>query len=175
MHAPKCCVAIRVRLGASCRSGARAPVPVAVSLCVTRRVTRCVTRGVTRGMARALTKFLLYRLSTPQLMGGVRKWTPERLDLLIRDAACAASARALNAFNNAGPCPDSAEADIRQIRNLINQSRRSSAKAIADGDLTPSDWTTLEGYLTLAEGNLSPALLDAASAQLQQACDFFAD
>jgi hypothetical protein len=112
---------------------------------------------------------------THPLSGGVGKFGARRLDLLIRDAACAASARSLNAFNSAGSCPGSAEADIRQIRNLINQSRRSSAKAIADGDLTPSDWTTLEGYLTLAEGNLSPALLDAASAQLQQACDFFAD
>jgi len=112
---------------------------------------------------------------THPLSGGVGKFGARRLDLLIRDAACAASARALDAFSNAGSCPDSAEADIRQIRNLINQSRRSSARAIADGDLTASDWTTLEGYLTMAEGNLSPPLLDAAAAQLQQACDFFAD
>ena len=101
---------------------------------------------------------------TDPLSGGVGKFGARRLDLLIRDAACAASARALNAFNNAGSCPGSAEADIRQIRNLINQSRRSSVKAIADGNLTPSDWTTLDGCLVQAEGNLSPALLNAAAA-----------
>jgi len=112
---------------------------------------------------------------THPLSGGVGKFGVRRLDLLIRDAVCAASARALNASSNAGSCPDSVEADIRQIGNLIDQSRRSSVKAIADGDLTPSDWTTLDGYLTLAEGNLTPTLLDAGAAQLQHACDFFAD
>ena len=112
---------------------------------------------------------------THPLSGGVGKFGARRLDLLIPGAACAASDRALNAFDNAGFCPGSAEADIRQIRNLINQSRRSSVKAIADGDLSPSDRTTLDGYLVQAEGNLSPALLNAAAAQLQQACDFFAD
>ena len=112
---------------------------------------------------------------THPLSGGVGKFGARRLDLLIRDAACAASSRALNASDNAGSCLDSAEADIRQIRNLIDQSRRSSTKAIADGDLAPSDWTTLDGYLTLAEGNLSPGLLHAAAGHLQQACSFFPD
>jgi hypothetical protein len=112
---------------------------------------------------------------THPLSGGVGKFGARRLDLLIRDAACAASARALNAFNNAGSCRDSAEADIRQIRNLINQSRRSAVKAMADGDLTASDWTTLEEYLTMAEVDLYPELLDGAAAQLQQVCDYFSD
>jgi hypothetical protein len=128
-----------------------------------------------RGMARALTKFLLYQLSTPQLMGGVRKWMPERLDLLIRDAACAASARALNAFDNAVACPASAEADIEQIQALIDQSRSSSAQAIADGDLSAGDWTTLEGHFTLAEASLAPGTLDIAAGHLQMVCDFFPD
>ena len=110
---------------------------------------------------------------TDPLSGGVGKFGVKRLDLLIRDAACAASARALNAFNNAVSCPDAAEADIRQIRNLINQSRRSSVKAIADGDLTIGDWTTLDGYLTLAETKLSLDTLDVAGNHLGDACSFF--
>jgi hypothetical protein len=113
--------------------------------------------------------------STHPITGGVGKYAAKRLDLLIRDAGCAASARALNAFNNAGACPASAEADIRQISNLIDQCRRSSAKAIADGDLTSADWTTLDGYLTVAEANLALGTLDVAAASLQQACDFFTD
>lgn len=52
------------------------------------------------------------------------------------------SARALNAFNNAVACPGSAEADIVQIQALINQSRNSSAQAVAEGDLAAADWTT---------------------------------
>jgi hypothetical protein len=53
--------------------------------------------------------------------------------------------------------------------------RRSSAKAIVDGDLSSSDWMTLDGYLVQAEGNLSPVLLITAAGHLQQACDFFQD
>jgi hypothetical protein len=46
---------------------------------------------------------------------------------------------------------------------------------MADGDLTASDWTTLEEYLTMAEVDLYPELLDGAAAQLQQVCDYFSD
>jgi hypothetical protein len=110
---------------------------------------------------------------TDPLSGGVGKFGVKRLDVLIRDAVCAASARALNAFNNVDLCCDSAEADIRQIRNLINQSRRSSARAIADGDLTSGEWTTLDENLTLAETKLSPETLDVAGDHLGEACAFF--
>lgn len=37
---------------------------------------------------------------------------------------------------------------------------------VTAGDLTPSDWTSLDGYFTLAEGELSPGLLDVASGHL---------
>jgi hypothetical protein len=110
---------------------------------------------------------------TPAITGGIGKYGAKRLDLQIRDAVCAASARALNAFNHAGICPDSAQADIRQIQILINQSRRSSAKAIADGDLSPAAWATLDGYLTPAESHLLPCTLDVAAGYFQQACNFF--
>ncbi len=122
-----------------------------------------------RAAAYALFDFL----STPPVTGGVGKYAPMRLDLLIRDAACAASARASNAHAYRGACPDSEAADIRQIQALIDQSRRSSAKAIGDGDLAAADWTTLEGHLSLAEASLSPGTLDVAAGHLQDACDFF--
>ncbi len=112
---------------------------------------------------------------TYPVTGGVGKYAARRLDLLIRDAACAASARALNAFDNRIACPASAEADIRQIQALIDQSRRSSTQAISDGDLQAADWTMLEGYLSLAETALAPATLDVAAGHLQTACDFFAN
>ena len=78
-------------------------------------------------------------------------------------------------FVHAGTCPDSAAADIRQVRALIDQARRSSLKAVSDGDLTPADWETVDEYLTLAEANLSLGTLDVAANWLQQGCDFFAD
>ena len=110
---------------------------------------------------------------TDPVTGGVGKYAARRLDLLIRDAGCAGAARASNAFANAGACPGSAAADIRQIQILIDQARRSSTGAVAAGDLSAGDWTTLDGYLTLAEGSLDPATLDAAAGHLQQVCDFF--
>jgi outer membrane protein assembly factor BamB len=122
-----------------------------------------------RAAAYALFDFL----SAPPVTGGVGKYAPRRLDLLIRDAACAASTRALNAHAFAGTCPDSEAADIRQIQALIDQSRRSSVKAIADGDLAAPDWATLDGHFSLAEASLAPGTLDTAAGHLQQACDFF--
>ena len=110
---------------------------------------------------------------TQPLTGGVGKYGVRRLDLLIRDATCAASARALNASNHAGTCPDSAEADIRQIRHLISQSRRVSAKAIAAGDLTPEQWAILEGFFLDAEAYLAPERLDTAAGILDEACGIF--
>ncbi len=121
---------------------------------------------------RAIARALFGDLSAP-LTGGIIKYAPRRLDLLIRDAVCAASDRALNAFNYAGTCPDSADADMVQIQTLIDQARGSSAKAIADGDLTPDAWEALDGFLVLAEGNLSLQTLDTAAAQLGEACNLF--
>jgi outer membrane protein assembly factor BamB len=121
-----------------------------------------------RAAARAL-----FPTSTHPITGGVGKYAARRLDLLIRDAGCAASARALNAFDNAIACPASAEADIRQIQALIDQSRRSSAQAVADGDLAAADWATLDGYFSLAEASLAPGTLDEAAGHLQMVCDFF--
>jgi hypothetical protein len=121
---------------------------------------------------RTVTRAVFGSLTHP-IVGGVGKYAPHRLDLQIRDAVCAAAARALNAHANAGTCPDAAEADIRQIGCLIDQSRTVSAQAISDGDLASSDWATLDGYLTDAEANLSLATLDVAAGHLQQACDFF--
>ncbi len=121
---------------------------------------------------RTVTRAVFGSLTHP-IVGGIGKYAPRRLDLQIRDAVCAAATRAANAHANAGTCPDSAEADLQQIGYLIDQSRSVSSKAISDGDLAFSDWTTLDGYLTDAEASLSLATLDAAAGHLQQACGFF--
>jgi hypothetical protein len=121
---------------------------------------------------RALARAVFGNITYP-VIGGIQRYAPRRLDLQIRDAVCAAAARASNAHANAGTCPDSAEADTRQIGHLIDQSRNASSQVISDGDLTPADWTTIDGYLTDAEANLAVATLDVAAGHLQQACDFF--
>ena len=112
---------------------------------------------------------------TRPITGGIGKYAARRNDLLIRDAACAGSARAANAFDHAGTCPDSAAADIRQIQALIDQARRASVKAISDGDLDPADWAVLDGHFGLTEATLSVGTLDVAAGHLQQGCDLFPD
>jgi hypothetical protein len=111
-------------------------------------------------------------IPTDPLVGGVAKYGPKRRDLLIRDAACAAAARAQNAFDYAGTCPASAEADMAQIQGLIDQMRRVAPDAMAYGDLSSEDWDTFDVALVGAEGSLSVDTLDVAAGYLQEVCDF---
>ncbi|MCA9771046.1 MAG: PQQ-binding-like beta-propeller repeat protein [Myxococcales bacterium] len=110
---------------------------------------------------------------TPPIEGGIRKFAPRRLDLLVRDAACAARARALNADANQGLCPDSAGADLTQLRELIDEARAAGPKAVTDGDLAPGDWAMLSATLAAAASNLTLAGLSTAAGELGAVCDFF--
>jgi hypothetical protein len=118
-----------------------------------------------RAIARVLFPFV-----TPPLVGGVRQYLPERLDLLIDDALCAAADRVSNAAAVSGTCPDSAQADIEQIETLIAQSRGAAPTAIAAGDLDPADWENIDGWLTRAEAQLHVPVLGAAVEPLEAAC-----
>lgn len=68
-------------------------------------------------------------LTTLPAVGGIRKFAPERLDLLLRDAACAASDRARNAIRHRRLCPDSVAADRVQLQELLAQSRAAASGA----------------------------------------------
>ena len=96
-------------------------------------------------------------LSPAPLRGGITKFVPQRFDLLMRDAACAGEARALNAWENQALCPDAAAADIVQIRELIEQIRAASGRAIADGNLTAWRWRHFDRRLNRAEKRLDEA------------------
>ncbi|MEO0549551.1 MAG: PQQ-binding-like beta-propeller repeat protein [Pseudomonadota bacterium] len=104
------------------------------------------------------------------LVGGIQKYTPIRLDLLIRDALHAAADRASNVAMNGLDWSDELKSiEVRQITILIDQSRTASLKAIADGELTPSKWDTIEVYLNTAEDALDTMDFAAATAALQDA------
>ena len=96
-------------------------------------------------------------ISPAPLQGGITKFVPQRFDLLMRDAACAGEARALNAWENQALCPESAAADIVQIRELIQQIRTASGQAIADGSLTPWRGVFFDWLLNRAEKRLNEA------------------
>jgi hypothetical protein len=115
---------------------------------------------------RAFTRALLPGLSPSPVEGGIRKYTPLRNDLLIRDAVCAAGDRAANAAAVAGTCPGSAAADETQIDDLIAQARRAAPKALAEAGISDARWGRVDALLGQAEGGGLPT---AASA-LGQAC-----
>jgi outer membrane protein assembly factor BamB len=128
---------------------------------------------------RRIYAYVLYQFGvlpypTPPVIGGITKWTPERLDLLVRDAVCATEDRARNAAANRKKCPESARADIQQIEELIAQARSAAPFAIEDGDLTASDWAKINKELTKAEKKLDPEKLQhltPATQALRRACD----
>lgn len=74
-------------------------------------------------------------LSPAPIRGGITKFVPERLDLLLRDIGCAGEARARNARRNVKVCPASAAADRGQLVDLVTQARGALPGAIAAGDL----------------------------------------
>lgn len=100
-------------------------------------------------------------LSPEPIRGGITRFEPRRLDLLMRDAACAGAARALNAWENQELCPDSAAADIVQLRELIAQIRSAAGQAVAGGDLTAQRWNSFSRRLAKGE-----QWLDRAAAEL---------
>jgi hypothetical protein len=118
---------------------------------------------------RAFTRALLPGLSPTPVEGGIRKYTPRRNDLLIRDAVCAAGDRAANASAFAGTCPSSAAADGTQIADLIAQARRAAPKALADADISEAKWERVDALLAEAEGSGPPTA--AAAVALGQACN----
>jgi len=112
----------------------------------------------------------------PPLTGGITKYAPKRLDLLIRDIACAAADRAANAHTNLAICPDSADADVTQILALIDQALTTGPQAVTDGDLTTGEWSTLETLFTDGQTHLTTSGrdgLDEAEVPLRQACNTF--
>jgi PQQ-like domain len=114
---------------------------------------------------RAFTRALFPAL-TPPIEGGIRKFKPTHVDLLVRDIVCAAHDRAANADANAGTCPSSAAADAVQIDDLIAQARRVAPPALAGGEISQAKWARVDARLTAAAG----APLSTVASELDRAC-----
>jgi hypothetical protein len=130
-----------------------------------------------RIFAFVLWQFGVLPYPTPPVIGGITKWTPERLDLLARDAVCAGETRARNAFDNLDVCaPEVAQADIVQIRELHDQAHAAGPKAVAAGDLSSEDWDEIDKQLDRAESKLDPdkpQQLGSVAQALGRACEVF--
>jgi hypothetical protein len=116
----------------------------------------------------------MYPELTPELTGGISRFKPIRLDLLARDAICAAQDRAANASTlDQGAESAAIDTDIRQIKVLLKQAGNAINKAVDDGDMTAEKASKLGDLLAQSAANLTPANLDVAVTEMAAACGMF--
>jgi hypothetical protein len=116
----------------------------------------------------------MYPDLTADVSGGIARFKPIRLDLLARDAICAAQARAANAITlNADTQRAAINADIHQIKVLLNQADKALDKAVNDDDMTSDTADTLNNLLTQSASNLTQTHLIKAEASMTKACELF--
>ena len=116
----------------------------------------------------------MYPELTQDVTGGIARFKPIRLDLLARDAICAAEARGANASTlNQTTELAAINTDIRQIKVLLKQAGGAITKAVSDGDMTAEDAGTLGTLLGKSSTSLSPASLAQAVTELSAACALF--
>ncbi|MEM7139070.1 MAG: hypothetical protein AAF500_21025 [Myxococcota bacterium] len=108
------------------------------------------------------------------VIGGISRYKPVQNELLARDAICAAAARALNASTIADEAPASANADLRQIRVLIDQSRRALGRAVEEGGVGERDLATAEDELDRVAPDLTLGGLETAGRGLFSVCESLA-
>jgi hypothetical protein len=124
-------------------------------------------------MRRAVGK-AFYPDLTPDVIGGVSRFKPIRLDLLARDAICAAQARAANASTLDQVAETAAvSTDSRQIKFLITQAGSGIEQAVSDGDMTPGDASSLRELLAQSLDSLAASDLASSATTLNSACEMF--
>ncbi len=111
---------------------------------------------------------------TEDVTGGIARFKPIRLDLLARDAICAAEARAANARNLDQATHSAAiSTDIRQINFLISQAADAIETAVSDGDMTPANAQVLGDLLAQSSAGLAAEDLPGSVTTLNSACEMF--
>ena len=116
----------------------------------------------------------LYPDLTPEITGGIARYKPIRLDLLVRDAICAAEARGANA-SALNPVTDGAaiDADTRQIEVLITQAKGALPKAVRDGDMAAEEAAVLAKHFEQSALEMGSADLEGALTEMSAACAMF--
>jgi outer membrane protein assembly factor BamB len=109
----------------------------------------------------------------PPLAGGIQRYRPIRLDLLVRDAACAAAARAMAWRRFDAGDPDAVRDDVAQIRVLLRQGRGALPEAAASGDLGADTSAQISGLFDAAQAELASAGVAGAESALARACGLF--
>lgn len=116
----------------------------------------------------------MYPELTQDVTGGIARFKPIRLDLLARDAICAAAARGANASTlNQATELAAINTDIRQIRVLIKQAGSAITKAVNDDDMTTEEASTLSNLLEQSAANLTPTNMERAVTGMAASCAMF--
>jgi len=116
----------------------------------------------------------IYPELTQDITGGIARFKPIRLDLLARDAICAAEARGANASTLDQATELAAiNTDIRQIKVLLKQADGAITKAVSDGDMAAEDAGTLDNLLEQSMSKLTPVDLAGSVTSLTSACAMF--
>ncbi|MEM8607886.1 MAG: hypothetical protein AAGF92_12320 [Myxococcota bacterium] len=113
----------------------------------------------------------LFPDETDDVIGGISRYKPVRNDLLVRDAVCAAAARALNASTIAENAPASAEEDVRQIRVLLTQGQAALARAVAEATFADEEAENVRTAIADAAVDLSTETLESAGRSLFSLCE----
>ncbi|MFB1001766.1 MAG: hypothetical protein QMC22_04415, partial [Pseudomonadales bacterium] len=116
----------------------------------------------------------IYPELTADIIGGIARSKPIRLDLLARDAICAAEARSANA-STLNPLSEltAIKTDIRQIKILLKQTGNAITQAVSEGDMTTEDASTLNNLLEQSTSKLTRRNLDQAAIKMAAACAMF--
>lgn len=113
----------------------------------------------------------LFPDDTEDVIGGISRYKPVQNDLLLRDATCAAAARALNASTIVDEAPASAAEDVRQVRVLLSQGRAALGRAVDEGRLSDEDAAEIRSELDTIAGDLSVENLESAGRALFATCE----
>ncbi len=101
-----------------------------------------VRRAIARG---------IFGDKTYPLKGGVAKYGPIRIDLMLRDIAVAGHDRVQRAYAIKDIQPEGAERDLVEVMDLIKQARMVAPRGLKAGDFTASSWNKTDGEFKTIE------------------------
>ena len=108
--------------------------------------------------------------------GGMTKYSPIRLDLMLRDIIYAASNKLERGISILAVQPEGTQADLDEVMDLITQARSISDRGISRGDFTEPSWLAIDRQFRTVEDHFErwsvsnePRTLDAALASLKLA------
>jgi outer membrane protein assembly factor BamB len=83
--------------------------------------------------------------------GGFTKYSPKRIDMMIRDIAVAASDKINRGIEIFNIQPEGTTADLVEVKDLINQARFVAPNGIEAGDISREQWNVINEKLETVE------------------------